>query len=87
MTKARILITIKPDVLDPAGVAINKVLSREGFAVIKHVRIGKVIDIDLDGDAKTHLPMLEQVAATILSNPIMEDFTISIDEHQHERAH
>lgn len=86
MKKARILITIKNDVLDPSGVAVKKVLTREGFSAVKNVRIGKVIDIELDDSVQRDpLPILTKFAETILSNPIMEDFTIIVDETSHEQ--
>lgn len=89
MTKnTRVLVTIKKDVLDPAGAAVKKALMRQGFSDLADVRIGKVIDIAFKGkkDIRAHLPMLEQAAKTILTNPIMEDFTIEIiDEKQDER--
>lgn len=86
MKKARVVVTVKKDVLDPAGVAVKNALLRQGIKNLAEVRIGKVIDITLSDYAsidERHL--IEEAARTVLSNPIMEDVYVEIsDEMRNE---
>lgn len=82
MKKARVHITIKPDVLDPAGVAVKNALHRLGDLNLAEVRIGKIVDIVFseERDSADYLPAVAQAAKDILCNPVMEDFTIEVIE-------
>lgn len=86
MKKARVVVTIKKDVLDPAGAAVKNALSRQGLAQLGEVRIGKVIDISFgdDRDAHEYRSLVERAAQTILSNPVMEEFTIEMIDEKHD---
>jgi phosphoribosylformylglycinamidine synthase PurS subunit len=46
--KARVLVTLKPGVLDPQGKAIHHALEGLGFGGVNDVRAGKLIELDLD---------------------------------------
>lgn len=86
--KTRVIVTIKKDVLDPAGVAVKKALARQGLENLEDVRIGKVIDISFRNGRQTHenSRLLTELAKDILSNPLMEDHSIQfIDESTDER--
>jgi phosphoribosylformylglycinamidine synthase len=52
-----------------------------GIEGIKDVRIGKVIELELDDslDATTVQTKVEQAAKSLLANPVMEDFKIQND--------
>ena len=74
---ARVIVTIKKDILDPQGEALKKSLSREGVEA-KDVRIGKVIDISLPErftDASSQQQIIE-LAREMLANPIMEEVSV-----------
>jgi phosphoribosylformylglycinamidine synthase len=83
MKKARVVVTIKKDVLDPAGGALKNALARQGIKNVAEVRIGKVIDIVFDSESsQNNHSYLELAAKSLLSNPVMEDFSIEVmDEH------
>lgn len=75
--KTRIVVTIKPDVLDPSGLAVKKALKRQGMLGIEEVRIGKVIDITMSHDSKNSLKDLwTDQLKNIFCNPIVEDCQI-----------
>ncbi|HEX6103219.1 MAG TPA: phosphoribosylformylglycinamidine synthase subunit PurS, partial [Alphaproteobacteria bacterium] len=46
--KARVHVTLKTGVLDPQGKAIGHALHSLGFAGVRDVRQGKVIELDLE---------------------------------------
>ena len=76
--KASVVVRLKPEVLDPQGDAVRKALEKLGFSGIKGVRVGKVIEIELDdaaagSDLKARLG---KMADEMLANPVTEDFEI-----------
>ena len=73
--KARIVITLKPGVLDPQGQAIQQALKGLGFEGVTSVRQGKVIDIEMaDGpDVKARL---DAMCKQLLANTVIEDWRV-----------
>jgi phosphoribosylformylglycinamidine synthase len=72
--KARVLVTLKPGVLDPQGKAIHHALEGLGFNGVNDVRAGKLIELDLaDGmdDAG-----IEDMCRKLLANTVIENFKI-----------
>ena len=66
----------KPEILDPQGKAIAGALPRLGLAGFTEVRQGKRFELTVDGTVTPEI--LEQArtaAATLLSNPVIEDVT------------
>ena len=79
--KATVVVTLKPEVLDPQGDAVRRALGKLGFEGVKGVRVGKIIEIELD-DAQVKAPelteRLRKMADEILANPVIEDFEIKL---------
>jgi phosphoribosylformylglycinamidine synthase len=68
---------LKPEILDPQGQAIANALPSLGFSGITAVRQGKRFEIEVAGDlTEDILAEITQVAGTLLSNPVIEDFAI-----------
>ena len=77
--RARLFVTLKTGVLDPAGEAVRDGLDQLGFSEVKAARIGKVIDLELEEDSiKAARPRLQKMAEQLLANPVIEDFEIQI---------
>lgn len=72
--KARVHVTLKPGVLDPAGRAIQHALGGLGFEGVRDVRVGKVIELDVaDG---TPAAAIEEMARRLLANTVIENFRV-----------
>jgi phosphoribosylformylglycinamidine synthase len=72
--KVRILVRLKPGVLDPQGRAVHHALEGLGFAGVEDVRIGRMIEMDVaDG---TSDEALETMCKQLLANMVIEDFAI-----------
>jgi phosphoribosylformylglycinamidine synthase PurS subunit len=69
--KARVLITLRPEILDVQGQAIQSSLSSLGFKNVSNVRVGKLIEIETNED-------VEAMTKALLVNPIMEDFKVEV---------
>lgn len=75
--KARVCVTLKREVLDPQGAAIQKACQSLGYPQVREVRQGKVFEIDWDGrDVKAAQALLQELGERLLANPVIEDFQI-----------
>jgi phosphoribosylformylglycinamidine synthase PurS subunit len=75
--KTRVVVTLKPSVLDPQGKAIEGALKSLGLEGFASVRQGKVFDIEFDGvDADAANALIQQACEKLLANPIVENFAI-----------
>ena len=72
--KARVLVTLKPGVLDPQGKAIHHALEGLGFGGVNDVRAGKLIELDLDEG--TDDVAIEDMCRKLLANTVIENFRI-----------
>lgn len=77
---ARIVVDVmlKPEILDPQGQAVKGALGRLGLDGVRDVRQGKRFVIEVDGDPDRLV--LEDLAANLLSNPVIEDYVLTVDD-------
>ena len=78
---ARVVVDVmpKPEILDPQGKAVLGALPRLGFEGVTEVRQGKRFELEVDGElTEERLAEVEQMAETLLSNPVIEDYTVSV---------
>ena len=76
--KVRIVVTLKPGVLDPQGKAIHKSLEGLGFGGINDVRAGKVIELDVaDGTTDEDL---DGMCRKLIANTVIENYRIERQE-------
>jgi len=76
----------KPEILDPQGKAVLGALPRLGFAGVADVRQGKRFELEIEGDLTAErLAEVHQMAETLLSNPVIEDFTVREVTEETER--
>jgi phosphoribosylformylglycinamidine synthase subunit PurS len=78
---ARVVVNVmlKPEILDPQGRAVLGALGRLGLTGVSDVRQGKQFVIDLEGDLDAdRSAKLEELAGELLSNPVIEDFTLTV---------
>jgi phosphoribosylformylglycinamidine synthase PurS subunit len=68
-----VLIRPKEGLLDPQGKAVERALPALGFEGISHVRVGRLVELEADDDAR-----LEELCEKLLANPLIEDFEIQI---------
>jgi phosphoribosylformylglycinamidine synthase len=79
--KARVLVSLRPSVLDPAGEATRAAAERLGVEGVRKLRIGKAIEVDLEAldraDAQAKLDLL---ADRLLANPVIENWSVDLTE-------
>ncbi len=75
--KALVHVTLKKDVLDPQGKAIQKASASLGYEAVKSVRQGKIFEVEFDTvDRKQANAQLTELCEKLLANPVIEDYTI-----------
>ena len=78
--KATVLIRPKEGILDPQGEAVGDALRTLGFAV-SGARVGRLVDVELDdADPAEAQAALESMARDLLANPLIESFTIELED-------
>lgn len=77
--KVRVDVMLKEGVLDPQGKAIGHALANQGFKGVDNVRVGKVIEFDLDApSADRAKDMAKSMAEKLLANLVIEDFRVQV---------
>jgi phosphoribosylformylglycinamidine synthase subunit PurS len=74
--KATVIVTLKPTVLDPQGMTIQRSLSSIGLSDISDVRQGKIFNVVLKDGSKEQV---ERLAKEVLTNPVIEEYRIVWD--------
>ena len=80
MARVVVDVSLKPEILDPQGRAVAGALTRLGLANVADVRQGKQFVIEIDGELDAaQRAKLDALAENLLSNPVIEDFRVSIE--------
>ncbi len=69
----------KPEILDPQGKAVLGALPRLGFTGIDDVRQGKRFELEVATADEATLAEVNRIAETLLSNPVIEDYSVRVD--------
>ena len=79
--RAKIFVTLRPSVLDPAGVAVQSGLKQLGYNNVEQVRIGKYIELTLiSPDENSARKNLDQICDQMLANPVIENYRFELIE-------
>jgi phosphoribosylformylglycinamidine synthase subunit PurS len=72
--KVNVYVTLKKGVLDPQGKAIHHALDGLGFAGVRDVRAGKLIELDVaDGTSDSDL---DEMCRKLLANTVIENYRV-----------
>jgi len=72
--KATVIVTLKPTVLDPQGMTIQRNVASMGLADVTDIRQGKYFDVSLKDGASSE--QIEKLAREVLTNPVIEQYRI-----------
>ena len=70
---ARVLIRPKDGILDPQGQAVERALPALGFEGVSNVRVGRLIELEVDDPAR-----VPEMCVRLLANPLIEDFEVIV---------
>ena len=76
---ARVFVTLKAGVLDPAGKAVEQRLHGLGYDEVGSVRLGKYIEIQVnEQDAVKAKARVEEMCRKLLANTVVENFRVAV---------
>jgi phosphoribosylformylglycinamidine synthase PurS subunit len=78
--KAKVIVMPKAAVLDPQGNAVRDAMRHLGMPEVRSVRIGKYMEIDVDGKNGDLEARLHGLCRDLLSNPVIEDYELKRSE-------
>jgi phosphoribosylformylglycinamidine synthase len=77
--RARVYITLKTGVLDPAGQAVEKSLHALGYPGVTEVRLGKFVELNVAGDdAAAASKEIEAMCQKLLANTVVENYRVEL---------
>ena len=80
MWSVSIDVNLKKGVLDAQGTATNNALKSLGYEEVKDVRIGKCINLKMDGKTREAVSKrVDEMCNKLLANPVIENFTYEIE--------
>ena len=75
--RVRVLVRLKPGIMDVQGTAIERALGGLGFRDVGGLRVGKVIELDVPGDTLDEVRgQVDDICRKLLVNPVLEDYTV-----------
>lgn len=75
--KVRVLVRLKPGILDVQGAAVHRALAGLGFGDLRELRVGKLIEVDVEAASPASArARVDEMCRKLLANPILEDYTI-----------
>lgn len=80
MIKARVVVFLKADVMDPQGVAVGQALESLGHRGVKKVRVGRAFDLEIEGHDTDHAESeVRQMCESLLANMVIEKYEITME--------
>ncbi|RKQ84775.1 phosphoribosylformylglycinamidine synthase subunit PurS [Brockia lithotrophica] len=84
--KAEVRVTLRRDVLDPQGSAVEGALRAMGYDGVKRVRMGKWIELWLEAPSPADAQsQAEEMARRLLANPVLETYQVTLKEAGDDR--
>jgi phosphoribosylformylglycinamidine synthase len=78
--KARVIVRLRPGVLDPQGTTIRRALEGLGFPEVRDLRVGKVLELTIDeSDPARARARLDEMCRKLLANPVIEDYSCELE--------
>lgn len=81
MIRGRVVVRLRPGILDPQGATIRRALEGLGYPEVRELRVGKVLEVVLDEtDPARARERLDEMCRRLLANPVIEDYAIELDD-------
>jgi len=73
----RVLVRLKPGILDPQGATVQRALSGMGFHDVRGLRVGKLIEVEVEATSEAGARRrVDEMCQKLLTNPLLEDYTV-----------
>ena len=79
--RVRVLVRLRPGIMDVQGAAVQRALIGLGFADLRDLRVGKVVEVEVDAPSETAArARVDEMCKKLLANPVLEDYSIETME-------
>lgn len=78
--RARVYVTPKSGILDPAGKAIERSLHALGFQEVRGVRLGRYLELDIEGEPTSAAGRIDDMCRQLLANGVIEDYRFELGD-------
>jgi phosphoribosylformylglycinamidine synthase len=76
----RVLVRLKPGILDVQGAAVQRALAGLGFGDVRGLRVGKLVEVDVDAPSAAAARLrVDEMCRRLLANTILEDYAIETE--------
>jgi phosphoribosylformylglycinamidine synthase len=80
VARARVFVTLKEGILDPQGKTVLRALKSLGYEEVDDLRIGKYMELSLDGgDSEKLEARVLEMCEKLLANPIIENYRVEVE--------
>jgi len=81
MFLVKVHVTLKEGVLDPQGKTVQNSLNSLGYDFVQNVRIGKYMELKIDGIKESEVRgKMDEACQKLLANPVIENYRLEIEE-------
>jgi phosphoribosylformylglycinamidine synthase len=80
MPQVKVFVSLKPTLLDAQGRVVENALGALGYDNVKRVRIGKYIEMDVEGEPERVSRDVKDMCDRLLANPVIEDYRFEVQE-------
>ncbi|ABX08913.1 phosphoribosylformylglycinamidine synthase subunit PurS [Prochlorococcus marinus] len=79
--QAKVFVSLRPSVLDPAGEAAKSAATRLGLQGITSIRIGKAIELNISAPSEEEARnTVETISDRLLANPVIENWSFDLNQ-------
>lgn len=79
MAHVKVLVTLKPSLLDAQGRVVQDALHSMGYDEVGQVRIGKYLELEVNDDAQGDIgARVKEMCDRLLANPVIEDYKVEV---------
>ncbi|MBR4749815.1 MAG: phosphoribosylformylglycinamidine synthase subunit PurS [Abditibacteriota bacterium] len=80
MSKVKVYVTLKPSLLDAQGKVVKVAAENLGYDNVSSVRIGKFIEMEVNGAPGDIRQDVEELCSKLLSNVVIENYRYEIED-------
>ena len=80
MPQVKVVVTLKPSLLDAQGRVVQDALHALGYAGVGQVRIGKYMELEIDAPPADLDGKIREMCDRLLANPVIEDYRYEVTE-------
>ena len=78
MPEVKVYVTLKPSLLDAQGRVVQNALNSLGYSEVDDVRVGKLIEMNVEGDEAAIDKKVREMCDRLLANPVIEDYRFEV---------